>query len=148
VAAETAQARSTVEWSPRCQLRGGSVPASRSACRPSRWYQPLRSPRTARPCSAVAEPGLAGPQHRRTGEIKRFVCPGGFRTATEPDLRVDGGDLIAGDLRLPIDGRTADELAPAARLMRNLDHAAPETVLDFFTEGRTPITNPEDERGL
>jgi hypothetical protein len=210
-------------------------------------------PVTRRALHAVAELVMAGPQHRRTGEIKLFVCPGGFRTATEPDLRVEGGDLIAGDLRLPIDGRTAAELADAvgvdagapqdlyhdgsgvkpdeplaldpaaarwleacwtagdhalrrvapdqqpilwpehfdvgildgdiahgvspgdtflpepyayvtpptprvgpfwnapfgaARLMRDLDQADPDTVLAFFTEARTRITNPEVDRGL
>jgi hypothetical protein len=208
---------------------------------------------TRRSLHAVAELVMAGPQHRRTGEITLFVCPGGFRTSTGPDLRVDGGDLVAGDLRLPIDGRTAAQLADAvgvdagaprdlyhdgsgvkpdepldldldaarwledcwaagdramralapdqepilwpehfdvgildagigygvspgdtffpepyayvtpptprsgpfwnapfgaARLMRELDHAEPGTVLAFFAEGRARITNPEVARGL
>jgi hypothetical protein len=69
---------------------------------------------TRRSLHAVAELVLAGPQHRRTGEIALVVEPAGFRTLTEPQLSVDGTDLVAGDRRIPIDGSTCAELAAAA----------------------------------
>ena len=76
----------------------------------------MTHPATRRSLHAVAELLLAGPQHRRAGTIRLRVCPGGFRTVAEPQLRVDGVDLVAGDHRLPIPGRTCAELARAAGL--------------------------------
>ena len=69
---------------------------------------------TRRALHGVAELVLAGPQHRRTGEIRLRVLPGGFGTYTEPDLRVDGAALVAGDRRLPLAGTTGAALAAAA----------------------------------
>jgi hypothetical protein len=69
---------------------------------------------TRRSLHAVAELVLAGPQHRRTGEIALLVEPAGFRTLTDRTLSVDGTDLVAGDRRIPIDGSTCAELAAAA----------------------------------
>jgi hypothetical protein len=71
---------------------------------------------TRRSLHAVAELLLAGPQHRHAGTIRLRVCPGGFRTVAEPDLRVDGVDLVAGDHRLPMSGRSCAELARTAGL--------------------------------
>jgi hypothetical protein len=68
---------------------------------------------TRRSLHAVAELILAGPQHRRSHTIKLLVSPGGFRTFSEPDLRVDGTDLVAGGHPLAISGRTCAELAEA-----------------------------------
>lgn len=68
---------------------------------------------TRRAWHAVAELVLAGPQHRATGEIALRVRPGGFATTTTPDLRVEGGYLVAGDRRVPIDGATPAALAAA-----------------------------------
>jgi hypothetical protein len=69
---------------------------------------------TRRSLHGVAELVLAGPQHRRSRTIQLQVDPGGFRTISQPDLRVDGVDLIANGRRIPIDGRTCAELADAA----------------------------------
>src|SRR5690242_7709301 len=63
---------------------------------------------------AVAELILAGPQHRASGHIRLSVTPTGFRTFADPDLRVDGVELIAAGRRLPIDGQTCAQLAAAA----------------------------------
>jgi hypothetical protein len=73
---------------------------------------------------AVAELVLAGPQHRRTGEIALIVEKAGFRTSTEPRLAVDGTDLVAGELRIPISGSTPAQLAAAA----GVDAGAPENL--------------------
>lgn len=69
--------------------------------------------RTRLALHAVAELVLAGPQHRMCGDIRLRVSPGGFRTVAEPDLRVAGTDLVAGERRLPIPGSTARSLATA-----------------------------------
>jgi hypothetical protein len=69
---------------------------------------------TRRALHAVAELVLAGPQHRASGHIRLTVTATGFRTFAEPDLRVDGVDLVAAGQRLPIDGRSCADLAAAA----------------------------------
>jgi hypothetical protein len=69
---------------------------------------------TRRALHAVAELVLAGPQHRSSGHIRLAVTPTGFRTFVEPDVRVDGIEVVADGCRLPIDGRTCAELAAAA----------------------------------
>jgi hypothetical protein len=127
---------------------------------------------TRRAWHAVAELVLAGPQHRATGEIALRVRPGGFATTAAPDLRVDGGYLVAGDRRLPIDGATAAALAAAVGVdagepaglyhdgsgvkpdeVLTLDPAAAATLADAFERGdaalralapaETPILWPE-----
>ncbi len=79
---------------------------------------------TRRSLHAVAELLLAGPQHRRSRTIRLLVNPGGFRTVATPDLRVDATDLIAGERRVAISGRTCAELAEAV----GVDVGAPEAV--------------------
>jgi hypothetical protein len=77
---------------------------------------------TRRSLHGVAELVLAGPQHRRSETIRLLTHPGGFRTFSRPDLRVEGGDLIADGNRIGIDGHTCAELADAA----GTDVGAPE----------------------
>ncbi|MEV6850641.1 hypothetical protein [Actinoplanes sp. NPDC051411] len=77
---------------------------------------------TRRSLHAVAELVLAGPQHRRTGEIRLTVTPTGFRTFAGPALAVDGTDLVTAGGRVPIAGRTCAALAEAA----GVDAGAPE----------------------
>jgi hypothetical protein len=74
----------------------------------------MSSESTRRALHAVAELVLAGPQHRASGHIRLTVTPTGFRTFAEPDLRVDGVDLVAAGRRVPIDGRSCTDLAAAA----------------------------------
>jgi hypothetical protein len=69
---------------------------------------------TRRSLHAVAELVLAGPQHKINGRIRLRVTPGGFGTVFEPDLRIDGVDLVAGDRRLPVSGKTYAALAAEA----------------------------------
>jgi hypothetical protein len=68
---------------------------------------------TRRALHVVAELVLAGPQHRNGGGIKLRVCPGGFRTRSSPDLRVDASDLVLDDLHIPIVDTTAAALGMA-----------------------------------
>ncbi len=67
--------------------------------------------RTRRALHAVAENVLAGPQYRASGTIRLRVVPGGFATVREPDLRVEGAELVLPDRRLPIGGATSAALA-------------------------------------
>lgn len=79
---------------------------------------------TRRALQAVAELLLAGPQHRRAGTIKLLVRPGGFGTLTDGGPYVDGVDLVAGDRRLAMTGRTCADLAADA----GIDIGAPDGV--------------------
>ena len=68
---------------------------------------------TRRSWHGVAELVLAGPQVRATGHLRLCVVPGGFATAYGPELRVEHGELVAGEIRVAIDGRTCADLAAA-----------------------------------
>jgi hypothetical protein len=70
--------------------------------------------RTRKSLHGVAEAVLAGPQFRASKDIRLRVTPGGFGTVADPDLRVDGDVLVAGDVRVPMGGRTYAALATAA----------------------------------
>jgi hypothetical protein len=67
---------------------------------------------TRRALHGVAELIIAGPQYRRSGTIRLRARPGGFGATAEPDVRVDGAELIAGDVQIPLRG-TYRELATA-----------------------------------
>ncbi|TMQ90284.1 hypothetical protein ETD83_36140 [Actinomadura soli] len=62
----------------------------------------------------VAELVLAGPQYRQSGTIRLRILQGGFGTVQDPDLRVNGTELVAGDREIPLNGATCRELAAAA----------------------------------
>ncbi|HEY1485672.1 MAG TPA: hypothetical protein VGF84_06190, partial [Micromonosporaceae bacterium] len=55
-----------------------------------------------------------GPQFRRSGTIRLRVRPNGFGTVADPDLYVDGADLVAPTGRFPLSGATLDSLATSA----------------------------------
>jgi hypothetical protein len=79
---------------------------------------------------AVAELVLAGGQYSACQRIALRVVAGGFATRYEPDLRVEGAEVIAGQTRVGIDGHTAREIAAAIGIeLRPLD--------DVYTEGAT-----------
>jgi hypothetical protein len=71
---------------------------------------------TRRALHGVAELLLAGPQHRRSGTIRLRVTPGGFGTVAEPAAQVQGLDLVAGGLRMAMDGATYADLGTALEL--------------------------------
>ena len=64
--------------------------------------------RTRRSLHAAAELLLAGPQWRRSRDIRLRVVPGGFATVTEPDLQVVGTQISAGEAAYPIAGTAAE----------------------------------------
>lgn len=78
--------------------------------------EPDPYPATRRALHAVAELLLAGPQHAACEHIRLQVVPGGFATAFEPHVAVIGADVVRGDTRIGIDGRSIHELAEALGL--------------------------------
>ncbi|HEY7045263.1 MAG TPA: hypothetical protein VH419_16455 [Nocardioidaceae bacterium] len=85
--------------------------------------------RTRLSLHAVAELLLAGPQYERSKSIELRVTPGGFASTRAPDIRVDGADIVAGDRRLALDGRTVDQLAADLGL-------EPRDLHDVYSDGR------------
>lgn len=77
---------------------------------------------TRRSLHGIAEVVLAGPQYRTAGRIRLRVTPGGFGTTLEPDLRLDGDQLVAGPRRITLDGATYAGIAREA----GVDAGAPE----------------------
>ncbi|WP_214413270.1 hypothetical protein [Sphaerisporangium fuscum] len=69
---------------------------------------------TRRSLHAVAELIMAGPQYRGSGTIRLRVTPGGFATVAAPVLRVEGGELLTGDERVPLNGTSLRALGTAA----------------------------------
>jgi hypothetical protein len=60
---------------------------------------------TRRHLHGIAESLLAGPQHRRCGEIRLRVLPGGLATTGNPAIRLDGVELVVDDdRRVPLTG--------------------------------------------
>jgi hypothetical protein len=68
---------------------------------------------TRRAWHAVAELVLAGPQHRRTGEIALTAAEGGFATTAEPALHVVGGEVVHAAGSVAINGNTCARIAAA-----------------------------------
>jgi len=77
---------------------------------------------------AVAELVLAGPQYREHGTIQLGVTPDGFGQVAGP-LRIEGGDLVRGDRRVPLRGTAAD-LAEAV----GVEAGAPDGVYSEHAE--------------
>jgi hypothetical protein len=67
---------------------------------------PGRLPTTRRAWHGVAELVLAGPQDRKSHTIRLRVTPGGFATIKDPALVVSHGDLVLGEVRVPLSGTT------------------------------------------
>jgi hypothetical protein len=65
---------------------------------------------------AVAELVLAGPQYRTSQTIRLRVVPGGLATVREPEVRIDGAEVVAGPARVPIDGASCRAIAEALGL--------------------------------
>jgi hypothetical protein len=109
---------------------------------------------TRRALHGVAELVLAGPQYRGQGTIRLRARPGGFGTVTQPDLRVVGDELVAGEVRLALRGTTCAALGRAAGVPAgapaglyhdgsgvgldepvHVDRAAAAVLADCFTRG-------------
>jgi hypothetical protein len=71
---------------------------------------------TRRALHGVAELLLAGPQWRASRSIELRVLPGGFGTVTDPDVRVDGAELVHNGQRIALRGTSYAELGAAAGL--------------------------------
>jgi hypothetical protein len=86
--------------------------------------------RTRLSLHAVAELLMAGPQYERSASIELRVSPGGFATTRAPDLRVDEGDIVAGERRLAMDARSvsalAEDLGVGTRDLRDVYADGPE----------------------
>ncbi|HET6165910.1 MAG TPA: hypothetical protein VFE07_03720 [Marmoricola sp.] len=83
---------------------------------------------TRRSLHGVAELLLAGPQHAACGKITLRTVAGGFGTTHTPDLRVEGGSLVAGDRRADIDARTPRDLGEELGIV-------PRTLDDVYSDG-------------
>ncbi len=73
---------------------------------------------------AVAEQLLAGPQYRTSQTIRLRVTDGGFATVAQPDVRVEGDELVVGGIRMGLDGASIAALAAEVGLVAG----APEGV--------------------
>jgi hypothetical protein len=77
--------------------------------------------RTRTALHGIAELLLAGPQYAASGTIRLRVVPGGIATVAEPDLRLEGTDLVGARGRHPLRGRYADIAAALGVTPRLLD---------------------------
>jgi hypothetical protein len=80
--------------------------------------------RTRRALHAIAEQLMAGPQYRASGTIRLRVRDDGFGTVADPDVRVDGKELVANGRRVIINGATIAAIAAQT----GLEPGAPEGV--------------------
>jgi hypothetical protein len=76
--------------------------------------------RTRRSLHGLAELVLAGPQYATSHDIRLRVADGGFRTVAEPDIRIDGVELVVGGDRHPLHGTVAQIAALAGLTPRGL----------------------------
>lgn len=112
----------------------------------------------------IAECLLAGPQCQATGEIALAITPGGFGTTAGSELRLDGLELVVGDMRLPATGRfgdLADKLGVAFGApgiypdgsgagrddIVDLDPAAARLILDWYalSDAALRILDPDQQ---
>jgi len=78
---------------------------------------------------ALAELVLAGPQHELTGRIVLAVRPNGFGTILEPELTVNGTELVTSDgRRIPLDGRAIAAVAKEAGV-------EPHALAEVYSDG-------------
>jgi hypothetical protein len=90
---------------------------------------------TRRSLHGLAELVLAGPRYACGGSIQLRAGSGGIETWDEPAVRLYGGDLLAGQQRVRLDGLTfADAAARIGLVARRLD--------DVYQDG--PGLAPED----
>ena len=79
----------------------------------------LTSTRTA--LHGIAELLLAGPQYAASGTIRLRVLPAGIATVAEPDLRLEGAELVGAHGRHPLTGTYAEVADAAGITPRQLD---------------------------
>ena len=77
--------------------------------------------RTRTALHGIAELLLAGPQYAESGTIRLRVLPAGIATVAEPDLRLEGDELVGPRGRHPLSGTYADVAAAAGISARTLE---------------------------
>jgi hypothetical protein len=77
--------------------------------------------RTRTALHGVAELLLAGPQYAASGTIRLRVLPSGIATVAEPDLRLEGTDLVGVRGRHPLTGTYGEVAATAGISARTLE---------------------------
>ncbi|MDQ4053259.1 MAG: hypothetical protein M3237_11250 [Actinomycetota bacterium] len=84
--------------------------------------------RTRLTLHGVAELLLAGPQYARSRTVRLRVVPGGIATVAEPDLRIEGTELVSAQGRQPLRGSYAEIAAAAGLTPRRLDDVYRDSV--------------------
>ncbi len=77
--------------------------------------------RTRLALHGAAELLLAGPQYVVSNTVRLRVVPGGIATVAEPDLRIEGIELVGAHGRQPLSGSYAAVAAAAGLTPRRLD---------------------------
>lgn len=77
--------------------------------------------RTRLALHGAAELLLAGPQYAVSNTVRLRVVPGGIATVAEPDLRIEGTELVGAHGRQPLRGSYAEVAAAAGLTPRRLD---------------------------
>ncbi len=77
--------------------------------------------RTRLALHGVAELLLAGPQYAVSNTVRLRVVPGGIATVAEPDLRIEGTELVGAQGRHPLRGSYAEVAVAAGLTPRRLD---------------------------
>ena len=113
---------------------------------------------TRRSLHGAAELLLAGPRHLAGGSMRLRAGADGIRTWDDPALVLTGTELLARDLRVPLDGTTYAAAAEVAGLVaRPMDevysdgpHVAPDEVivLDHTEAGRLVDALARGDRAL
>ena len=97
---------------------------------------------TRRALHGVAELLLAGPQYAATDQIRLRAVPGGFGAAFTPEVSVIGGDIVRGDRRISMDGRTIRELADDLGLAVTSLEAVYQDVSDVTADEALTVDGP------
>jgi hypothetical protein len=77
--------------------------------------------RTRTALHGIAELLLAGPQYETSGTIRLRVLPAGIATVADPELRLEGAELVGPQGRHPLTGTYAEVAAAAGITPRMLD---------------------------
>jgi hypothetical protein len=82
---------------------------------------------TRRALHGLAELAVAGPQYAACGDIRLRATPGGFGTVAEPDIRIEGVQLVVDGVVHALEG-SVGEIAGRAGL-------TPRALTDVYADG-------------